>query len=143
MDANVQNLVGVGELTGRFSVLLCSGDTTPWFHLLHRVTPETACGVDGPFAAYTPSSGGAFVTSGTVCGGRRSIGCSFVSSGPVVGNGPVCGLAQSETNGSGWVLNALPLLVGPECLDDGLLFGGGVVGGLVTTEVVRNILFGG
>ena len=65
VDANVQNLVGVGELTGRFSVLLCSGDTTPWFHLLHRLTPETACGVEGPFAAYTPSSGGVSVTFGT------------------------------------------------------------------------------
>ena len=46
-----------------------------------------------------------------------SIECSFVSSGPVVGNGALCGLTQSETNGSGWVLSALPLLVGPECLE--------------------------
>ena len=36
VDANVQNLAGVGELTGCFSALLRSGDATAKFHLLHR-----------------------------------------------------------------------------------------------------------
>ena len=84
--------VGVGELTGRFSVLLCSGDTTPWFHLLHRLTPETVCGVDGPFAAYTLSGGGVSVTFGTESGGELF---TKLSLDPVVG-GELEGGAESH-----------------------------------------------